>query len=114
LCFKIPFGFIAWKIAYIQEIRRMSISNDAVTPIPIIPSVQDGPFPVESLVAGFWILNVNSLDEAITWANKVPFKKGSVKIRKIAGPEDFGPEFTDALKAQEAELRAKTEQQQGK
>ena len=75
------------------------------------PRVQNVPFPGEDLVAGFWILKLDSLDEAIAWAKKIPFKKGSVEIRKIAGPEDFGANLTDELRAKESELRAEIGQQ---
>jgi len=57
------------------------------------PQVQNGPFPLENLVARFWVLKLDSLEEAVAWAKKIPFKTGSVEIRKIADPEDFSAEF---------------------
>jgi hypothetical protein len=75
------------------------------------PRVENGPFQVENLVAGFWILKLDSFDEAVAWAKKIPFKKGSVEVRKIAGPEDFGPELTAQLKNRESELRAEVEKE---
>jgi hypothetical protein len=71
------------------------------------PKIQNGPFQLENLVSGFWILNLNNIDEAIAWAKKIPFKKGSVEIRKIAGAEDFGPELADKFKAKEDDFAAK-------
>ena len=73
------------------------------------PQVQNGPFQLENLVSGFWILQPESLDEAVAWAKKIPFKTGSVEIRKVAGPEDFSAEFTEELKAKKEELRRKVE-----
>lgn len=74
------------------------------------PAVQNGPFPVDNLVAGYWLLKLDSLEEAISWAKKIPFKEGSVEIRKVAGMEDFGDALTDDLKAKEEELRKKVEE----
>jgi hypothetical protein len=73
------------------------------------PQVQNGPFQLENLVSGFWILKLDNIEQAVAWAKKIPFKTGSVDIRKIAGPEDFGAEFTEDLKAKEEELRRKTD-----
>jgi len=74
------------------------------------PVVQKGPFPVANLVAGYWVLKLDNLDEAISWAKKIPFKTGSVEIRKTAEAEDFGEAYTDELKEKEEELRKKTEE----
>jgi hypothetical protein len=54
------------------------------------PEVEPGPFQLENLVSGFWILKLDNLEEAISWAKRITFKTGSVEVRKIAGPEDFG------------------------
>lgn len=75
------------------------------------PTVKRGPFELENLVAGYWILKLDSIEEVIEWAKKIPFKKGSVEIRKVAGPEDFGGAFTEELKQQHEELRKKLEEQ---
>jgi len=64
------------------------------------PSVQHGPFGLENLVAGFWIVKFNSIEEVIEWAKGIPFKKGSVQIRKIAGAEDFGDSLPEDVKRQ--------------
>lgn len=74
-------------------------------------SVVDGPFShAEELVAGFWIWNVKSMDEAVTWARRIPHspeEEGEVEIRPIATLEDFGEVFTPELRAQEEALRAR-------
>jgi hypothetical protein len=77
-------------------------------------SVLYGPFAgVEDLIAGFWLWQVNSLDEAIAWVRRMPSPDGvgksEVEIRPVFEAEDFGAEFTPELQAQEARLRAQTE-----
>ena len=71
--------------------------------------VIDGPFAeTRELVAGFWIWQVRSLDEAIEWAKRCPNPMPGVsdlEIRPIFEAEDFGSEFTPELRAQEAALR---------
>jgi hypothetical protein len=74
-------------------------------------SVVDGPFSeTKELIAGFWILQTKSLEEAIEWIKRAPnpFPEGEseVEIRQVLEPEDFGPEFTPELRAQEDRLRA--------
>lgn len=73
------------------------------------PQVQDGPFALENLVSGLWIVKLDSFEDAVSWARKIPFTHGSVEIRQTYGPEDFGDSLTDDLKAQEAELRKRSE-----
>ena len=71
-------------------------------------TVIDGPF-VESkeLVAGFWLWQVKSKDEAIEWVKRVPFPgEAEIEIRQVFESEDFGPEFTPELRAQEERQRA--------
>lgn len=51
--------------------------------------LRPGPFPLENLISGFWVLKLESLDEATEWAKKIPFKKGTVEVRKIAEQADF-------------------------
>ena len=71
--------------------------------------VTDGPFAeTRELVAGFWIWQVRSLDEAIEWAKRCPNPMpgpSELEIRPIFEAEDFGSEFTPELRAQEAALR---------
>ena len=64
------------------------------------PSITNGPFELENLVAGYWILKLDNIDEAIKFAKGIPFKNGGVDIRQIAGPEDFGDELTEEQKKQ--------------
>ena len=77
-------------------------------------TVIDGPFAeTKELIAGFWIWQVKSMDEAIEWAKRIPYPMpGSdvvdVEIRQVFEDEDFGPEFTPELRAQEERVRAQT------
>jgi len=70
-------------------------------------TVIDGPFAeTKELVAGFWLIQVKSRDEAIEWLKRAPFKEGEVEIRQVFEAEDFGPAFTSELREQEERLRA--------
>jgi hypothetical protein len=75
-------------------------------------TVIDGPFAeTKELVAGFWIWQVKSKEEAIEWLKRAPFDGGTeVEIRQIFEMEDFGAEFTPELRAQEERQRAQLEQ----
>jgi hypothetical protein len=71
------------------------------------PTVVDGPFAeAKELVAGFWIIQAASRDEAVEWMKRAPFQDGEIEIRQIFEAEDFGPEFTPELRAREEQLRA--------
>ncbi|MEU3270105.1 YciI family protein [Saccharomonospora sp. NPDC006951] len=69
-------------------------------------TVTDGPFAEsKELIAGYWILDVKSREEAIEWARRVPFGSGGVlEIRKVAEAEDFGDNFTPELRETEEAL----------
>jgi hypothetical protein len=55
------------------------------------PTVINGPFPeTRELVAGFWLIQVKSKDEAVEWAKRVPFEEGEIEIRQVFELEDFG------------------------
>lgn len=70
--------------------------------------VQRGPFPdPESLVAGYWIIQAVSIDEAIDLMKRAPMGGGTVEIRQIAEAEDFGQEFTPELREREDRQRIK-------
>jgi hypothetical protein len=71
-------------------------------------TVIDGPFAEsKELVAGFWLWQVKSMDEAVEWLKRAPFDGGTeVEIRPVFEAEDFGQEFTPELRAQEERLRA--------
>jgi hypothetical protein len=72
------------------------------------PSVSHGPFPVTSgLIAGFWLIQVKSRDEAIEWMKRAPFDGGAeIEIRQVFDTEDFGEALTPELREQETRLRA--------
>ena len=75
--------------------------------------VVDGPFTeTKELVAGFWLLQVRSMDEAIEWIKRAPFHEGDVEIRPVFEADDFGEEFTPELREQEERLRAQAAQNQ--
>ncbi len=67
--------------------------------------VEQGPFPANTLVAGFWVIKAKDLNEAVAWARKVPFKAADavVEVRQIAGVDDFGDVFAPALTKREEE-----------
>jgi hypothetical protein len=68
--------------------------------------VTDGPFAdTKDLIAGFWIWQVNSRDEAIEWLKRAPFEDAEVEIRQVFEAEDFGAELTPELREQEERLR---------
>jgi len=78
-------------------------------------TVIDGPFAeAKELVAGFWVWKVKSMDEAIEWLKKAPFKEGEVEIRPIFEAEDFGAEFTPEARAQEERIRAEAAKRKAK
>ena len=71
--------------------------------------VTRGPFALSNdLVAGFWLINTQSLDEAIAWMKRAPFADGDeIEIRQVLAAEDFGDALTPELREQEERLRAK-------
>jgi hypothetical protein len=71
-------------------------------------TVVDGPFAeTKELVAGFWLVQVKSRDEAIEWVKRAPFQEAVVEIRQVFEADDFGPAFTPELREAEERLRAK-------
>src|SRR5688500_3029037 len=76
-------------------------------------TVIDGPFAeTKELVAGFWLFQVKSKEEAIEWVKRCPNPMpgdSEIEIRQIFEAEDFGPEFTPELRAQEDRIRAQAE-----
>ena len=69
-------------------------------------TVIDGPFAeTKELVAGFWLWEAKSLDDAVEWAKRAPFEDTEIEIRQVFEAEDFGAEFTPELRAQEERLR---------
>jgi hypothetical protein len=79
--------------------------------------VDEGPFSeTKELIAGFWIWQVKSLDEAMEWAKRcpspMPGEESQLEIRQIASAEDFGDGFTPELQEQENKLRSELEKRQ--
>jgi hypothetical protein len=73
--------------------------------------VIDGPFTeTKELIAGYWLWQVKSMDEAVEWLKRAPFQEGTVEIRQVFEEEDFGEEFTPELREQERRLREQAEQ----
>ena len=77
-------------------------------------TVIDGPFTeTKELIAGFWIWQVKSREEAIEWLKKAPFDGGTeIELRQVFEAEDFGAEFTPELREREERLKAEIERQQ--
>ena len=81
--------------------------------------VTDGPFAeTKELIAGFWMWQVKSMDEAVEWVKRIPFDPDNspddaapIEIRQVAELEDFGEEFAAEARAQEERLRAEIEKQ---
>jgi hypothetical protein len=75
-------------------------------------TVTDGPFPESKyLVAGYWLWQVGSLDEAIEWLKRAPFDGGTeVEIRQVMEADDFGDVLTPELREREERLRRQTEE----
>ena len=81
-------------------------------------TVTDGPFTeTKELIAGYWVWNVKSMDEAIEWVKRCPNPmegESEIEIRQVFEADDFGPEFTPELQAQEERMRAEISKQQSK
>jgi len=76
-------------------------------------TVIDGPFAEsKELVAGYWLWEVKSIEEAVEWLKRAPFDGGAeVTIRPIFSPEDFGAELTPELRAKQEQLAREIERQ---
>ena len=81
-------------------------------------TVIDGPFTeTKELIAGFWIFQVKSLEEAIDWVKRCPNPlegESEIEIRQVFEAEDFGAEFTPELREQEDRIRAKAAELAGR
>ncbi len=85
---------------------RVSFSGEKRT-------VTDGPFTeTKELIAGYWLIQVKSREEAIEWASRIPFEDGEVEIRQVFEASDFPPEIFPPEEAERA--RALLEEQQRK
>lgn len=75
-------------------------------------TVVDGPFAeTKELIAGFWLIQVKSKEEAIEWVKRIPNPAGEdfeIEIRQVFEADDFGPELTPELREQEERLRAQS------
>ena len=81
-------------------------------------TVIDGPFAeTKELIAGFWLWQVKSMDEALEWVRRcpdpMPGEESEIEIRPVFEAEDFGAEFTPELREQEDRLRAEMERRTG-
>ena len=78
-------------------------------------TVVDGPFTeAKELIAGYWIWQCKSLDEAVEWAKRCPNPtgaEGELEIRQVFDPEDFGEAFTPELREADARMRSEAGQQ---
>ena len=77
-------------------------------------TVTDGPFAeTKELIAGFWIWQVRSMEEAVEWARRcpdpMPGEEGELEIRQIFEAEDFGKEYTPELRARDERMREEME-----
>ena len=69
-------------------------------------TVVDGPFSeTKELIAGFWLWQVKSKEDAIEWLKRAPFREGEVELRQVFEAEDFGADFTPELREQEERIR---------
>ncbi len=80
-------------------------------------AVVDGPFAeTKELIAGYWLWQVKSMDEAVEWVRRcpdpMPGEESIIEIRPVFEAEDFGKEFTPELRAQEERLREEVTRQQ--
>jgi hypothetical protein len=89
-----------------SEGKRVRLSGDKRTVI-------DGPFAeTKELIAGFWLWQVKSMDEAIEWVKRAPVDQTEIEIRQVFEADDFGPEFTPELREQEERLRRRMGERQ--
>ncbi|MET9225356.1 YciI family protein [Lentzea sp. NPDC003310] len=76
-------------------------------------TVVDGPFTEsKELIAGFWIWELPSLQDAVEWLKKAPFQEGEVEIRQVHGAEAFADVITPEIQAQEDRMREQIAAQQ--
>ena len=79
-------------------------------------TVIDGPFAeAKELVAGFWMWQVRSMEEAVEWARRAPMGEGAeLELRPVFEPEDFGEAYTPEIRAQEDRIREGIQRQQAR
>lgn len=77
------------------------------------PSVIDGPFTeAKELVGGFWVWQVSSMDEAVEWIKRAPFRDNLIELRRVYEESDFEGKVPSEIVEAEAKLRDQVEQQQ--
>ena len=87
--------------------KRVAFDVDGST------SVKDGPFTeAKELVAGFWIWQVSSMDEAVEWIKRSPFRGTEIELRQIMETEDFGDQLPEEVRRKEQQMREKLAGQQ--
>ena len=70
------------------------------------PTVTDGPFTeTKELIAGFWIIETRSKEEAIEWMKRAPFREGEIEIRQVFEDDDFGDAMTPELREAQDRMR---------
>ena len=76
-------------------------------------TVIDGPFAeTKELIAGYWLWQVKSMDEAIEWLKRAPFEEDEVEIRPVFEADDFGEAYTPEVREQEDRIRAQLPEEQ--
>jgi hypothetical protein len=76
-------------------------------------TVKDGPFAeAKELVAGFWVWQVSSMDEAVEWIKRSPFRGTEIELRQIMETEDFGDQLPEEVRESELRMREKLAGQQ--
>jgi hypothetical protein len=76
-------------------------------------TVIDGPFTeTKELIAGFWLIQAKSREEAIEWVKRAPMEETELEVRQVFEADDFGDEFTPELREQEERIRAQAEANQ--
>ena len=74
-------------------------------------TVVDGPFEeTETLIAGFWLIKAESMEAAVEWMKRAPFREGEVEIRQVFEADDFGEALTPELREREERMRQQTSQ----
>lgn len=82
--------------------KRVAFDTDGST------TVIDGPFTeAKELVAGFWIWQVASMDEAVEWIKRSPFRETEIELRQIMETEDFGDQLPPEVRESELRMREK-------
>lgn len=96
---------------------RITFSTVPVAEVPTagdkIDKVDKGPFPLEGLICGFWIVRAKDMENAIEWAKKAPLRGATLEVRQLHSSEDCG-NLSEELKAKEEELRKKAEERSTK